>query len=1104
MTVRQSASASAAQRLVAIAVTATLAVASLLVSAPQAEAAGTRVISGTFTLPSSGFSSWWADGVGATLYTEDGGYYKEVTLDTTAKTFSATALDPGRYRLKFESYYFCGATGCGSSNLGTGMYGGGDGTLIDVTAANATGLTYAWPVGRTISGTVSLAAGAPEAWKDSLYASVSFPGPAGCECGSGATFKADPETGEYTITGLAPGSYKISFVGEDDGVISPTVNLVTEYYGGSYTWEGATEVVVAGANVTGIDATLEVGRTISGTVTLPGGVDPVAKKAINVYAEGANGARGTGHVDQTTGAYTVYGLAPSTYTLEFDANNYYSGDEIMYTPLASVYYGGSFTAAGSTTVDVTSAMSATGRDQLMVVGRTISGTVALGDGIEPLWLSALSAYAESGNTFRSARIDPSTGNYTIQGLAPGAYTVSFDGNSLRDGSEYIYDDFADEYYNNQRSPYTANLVNVSSANVTNINATMDLQVGNRDYWIAPVPTVTGTGAVGNTLTAQTGTWEPYATTFTYQWKRNGANIGGATQKTYAVTQADAGATLTVAVTPSRVGYNPVTMTSAGTSVALTAFTTAPTPTISGTPTVNSTLTAMPGTWSPSATLSYQWKRNGSAIPSATASTYLLVAADAGAAITVTVTGAASGYATTSKTSASVTGAAAEFASAPSPSISGTIQVGSTLTGSVAPWSPVATFAYQWQRNGEAIPGADATTYTLVPADGGQYITFKVTGSATGYHSITRVSGAVTPTGQLFTDTPSPSVSGVFKVGSTVTAVTSAWTPVADFNYEWLRDGEAIDDAYDGTYTLKAADYGHTIAVRVTGRLEGYERHEETSDASTVASGTFSAATTPTISGSTYLGATLTATVGTWSPTPSATTYQWYRSGSAISGAKSKTYKLTTSDSGKKITVKVTAAATGYATTSKTSSSLTLAKFFTKYPTPAITGTVKVGYTVSVSKGTWSPAPTSYSYQWYRAGVAISGANKSTYKLISTDGGKALTVRVTAKRSGYASTPRTSSAKTVANASFSKAPTPKISGTAKVGSTLTASRYTWSPAPTTFTYQWYRSGSAISGANKSTYKLTTSERGKTITVKVTAKRTGYATTSRTSAKTATVK
>jgi hypothetical protein len=226
---------------------------------------------------------------------------------------------------------------------------------------------------------------------------------------------------------------------------------------------------------------------------------------------------------------------------------------------------------------------------------------------------------------------------------------------------------------------------------------------------------------------------------------------------------------------------------------------------------------------------------------------------------------------------------------------------------------------------------------------------------------------------------------------------------------------------------------------------------------------------------------------------------------AITGATKSSYKLTASDAGKKLTVKVTAARSGYATTPRVSSERTVAyATFNTAPTPKITGTVKVGHTVAVSRGTWSPTPSSYSYKWYRNGVAIVDATKSSYKLTASDAGKTLTVKVTAKKSGYTSKSRTSSAKTVAYGTFSTYPTPKITGTVKVGQTLAVSRGTWSPTPSSYSYRWYRSGVAISGATSSTYKLTSSDKGKAITVKVTAKKSGYTSKSMTSAKTVTVK
>ena len=69
--------------------------------------------------------------------------------------------------------------------------------------------------------------------------------------------------------------------------------------------------------------------------------------------------------------------------------------------------------------------------------------------------------------------------------------------------------------------------------------------------------------------------------------------------------------------------------------------------------------------------------------------------------------------------------------------------------------------------------------------------------------------------------------------------------------------------------------------------------------------------------------------------------------------------------------------------------------------------------------------------------------------------------------------------------------PTISGTPAVGRTLKAARGTWAGTGWTYGYQWYRGDAAIKGATASTYTPTRSDRSKTLTVRVTARKTGFA-------------
>lgn len=158
--------------------------------------------------------------------------------------------------------------------------------------------------------------------------------------------------------------------------------------------------------------------------------------------------------------------------------------------------------------------------------------------------------------------------------------------------------------------------------------------------------------------------------------------------------------------------------------------------------------------------------------------------------------------------------------------------------------------------------------------------------------------------------------------------------------------------------------------------------------------------------------------------------------------------------------------------------------------PTIKGTAGVGGKVTATTGSWSPVADSHTYQWQADGKAIAGATASSYTLPSALQGKQLTLVVTARKAGHPMVKATSAAVLVKGAAPKATKAPSITGTAKVGRVLTANRGTWTPTPTSYTYKWYADGKLITGATRSTFTLTSAQRGKRITVKVTANRTGH--------------
>lgn len=65
------------------------------------------------------------------------------------------------------------------------------------------------------------------------------------------------------------------------------------------------------------------------------------------------------------------------------------------------------------------------------------------------------------------------------------------------------------------------------------------------------PVVTGTANVGQTLSCSTGTWTG-SPSFTYQWKRDGVDIGGATANTYLLADMDILTSISCLVTATNV------------------------------------------------------------------------------------------------------------------------------------------------------------------------------------------------------------------------------------------------------------------------------------------------------------------------------------------------------------------------------------------------------------------------------------------------------------------------------------------------------------------------------------------------------------------------
>ncbi len=219
-----------------------------------------------------------------------------------------------------------------------------------------------------------------------------------------------------------------------------------------------------------------------------------------------------------------------------------------------------------------------------------------------------------------------------------------------------------------------------------------------------------------------------------------------------------------------------------------------------------------------APLSYQWQKNGAAIGGATAASYTTPAtstADSGSTFRCVVTNSA-GSATSNNATLTVN-ASATAPTITSQPVSQTVTAPATATFSVTA-SGTAPLAYQWRKNGTAISGATAASYTTpatAASDNGATFSVVVSNSA-GSATSTNATLTVNTSATAPSITTQPA-SQTVTAGATATFSVAA-SGTAPFTYQWRKNGTAISGATASSYTTPAtttADSGSTFSVVVS-------------------------------------------------------------------------------------------------------------------------------------------------------------------------------------------------------------------------------------------------------------------------------------------------
>jgi hypothetical protein len=201
------------------------------------------------------------------------------------------------------------------------------------------------------------------------------------------------------------------------------------------------------------------------------------------------------------------------------------------------------------------------------------------------------------------------------------------------------------------------------------------------------------------------------------------------------------------------------------------------------------------------TLAYQWLRNGTVLTGATTASYAVAnatATDAGTYSVLVQNALGSVYtnpATVTVTNPVPTAVAPAITTQPQ---GRTVDAGTAVTLTVAA-TGTEPLAYQWLRNGTAVPGATAASLRIAsagPGDAGTY-----TARVANEQGTALSNPATLVVNQLAVQvTQDPTAPGV---GSPV-SLTAAVSPAGTYRYQWLRNGQPLAGQTNATLTIAFA------------------------------------------------------------------------------------------------------------------------------------------------------------------------------------------------------------------------------------------------------------------------------------------------------------
>ena len=548
---------------------------------------------------------------------------------------------------------------------------------------------------------------------------------------------------------------------------------------------------------------------------------------------------------------------------------------------------------------------------------------------------------------------------------------------------------------------------------------------------------------------------------TYQWKLNGNIIPGATGPTYQSSTLANGDHVTVIMTSSLACANPQTAT-------ITGFTMTVTPTLPPSVYVESPTTICAGAMatffaSPGnggTTPSYQWKVNGNNVGS-NSDTYSTSSLSNGDIVTVVMTSSLGCASPQSATSAPITMTVL-------PSSPGIVNINASATTICAGTSVTFTItsattgaSYQWQLNGNNIPGATGTTYQSSSLQNGDKIKVIMTQSSSCLPASSVASNEITMSVNAAA-IPSVSIDASATTICSGQSVTFTATPTNggnNPNYEWILNNNVVG-SNGNTYQSSTLQNGDVIKVTMESSLGCANPRNAYSNTivMTVGSGV-----TPSVSVSASAIDICAGQQVTFTAIPinggNSPTYQWKLNGNNV-GSNSATYQ--TSSLVNADTIKVVMTSSLGCASSPTAISNSISMDVSSSILPSVSITADLTYICQGELVTFTATPTNGgnpTYQWKLNGINV-GTNSNIYQSNSFANNDSVEVVMTSSL-GCASPQAVTSNNIFMT--VTTAGTPQVSITASATSVCAGTLVTFTATPTnggTPSYQWKLNGNNV--------------------------------------------